>query len=81
MTDFDPIAHAQALRDRPQDFVSMVSVAMDAANLRAIRHAPTIEALKKAYSTPAKAAKDAGDTDLLKMLTESKDARKKELAG
>lgn len=76
---FDPTLHARAVRDRPQDFVTMVSIAMDAAQIRAIKQTTTLEALNKAFQVPAKAAKAAGDTELLRWLTEAKDARKGEL--
>jgi len=47
--------------------------------LQAIKHATTIAALKTAFSGPAKAARDAGDTELLGWLTEAKDKRKAQL--
>ena len=47
--------------------------------LRAIKHATTLAALKTAFSGPAKAARDTGDTELLGWLTEAKDKRKAQL--
>ena len=47
--------------------------------LQTIKHATTIAALKTAFSGSAKAARDAGDTELLGWLTEAKDKRKAQL--
>jgi hypothetical protein len=49
--------------------------------LQAIKRAPTLAALKTAFQASAKAARDAGDTELLSWLTNAKDKRKKELEG
>lgn len=79
MTDFDPAAHVQALRDCPQDFVSMVSIASDAKALHAIRRAGTMESLNATSQPLLRAAKAAGDTVLFDILKAAAGKRKGEL--
>lgn len=57
----------------------MAELWRDAKALQAIRRAATLEALKIAFQPSARAAKVAGDIELLGWLTGAKDRRKKEL--
>jgi hypothetical protein len=50
------------------------------ARLKAIRTAPDLEALKKVYFAASKAATETKDTEALRLFTEAKETRKKELA-
>lgn len=57
----------------------MAELWRDAKALQNIRRAATLEALKTAFQPAAKAAKAAGDIELLGWLMDAKDRRKKEL--
>lgn len=76
---FDPIAHSKAQHDHPEAFVTLRSIEAAVRALGAIRRAPTIDALDKAFQGPTKAAKKASDTDLVAMFTAAAKKRKGEL--
>lgn len=77
--DFDPILHIRQVRAHPTNYLTIASIVADAKALAAIKRAQTLEATNKAYQTPAKAAKAAGDAQLLNMLTDAAKVRKSEL--
>jgi len=76
---FDPYAYSKDIREHPERYMTLRSLVGDAAALRRIKQAPTLQALKEAFQPSAKAAKAAGDTLLLDMLTEAAKQRKIEL--
>lgn len=76
---FDPFAHARDVRAQPESYFHMSSIVAQVQAKRAIKRALTLADLNKAFQPPAKAAKDAGDTEGLAYLTEAAQKRRKEL--
>ncbi len=76
---FDPIAYAGDVKARPEAYVSMKDIAIEAAALKRVRHAASLEELKTLFQAFAKQARESGNIVFLDLLKERKDSRKKEL--
>jgi hypothetical protein len=68
------------IRAHPEKYVTLGEIVTSAVHLQALKRAPTLEALARAFQAPARAAKAANDTELLAMLTSAKDERKAALS-
>jgi hypothetical protein len=77
--DFNPFAYYADINANPEKYIRVSQIVRDVQDIRKIKHAATLQALNDAFQPPAKAAKKAGDTELLGWLTEAKDKRKLEL--
>jgi hypothetical protein len=78
--DFNPFAYHADINAHPERYIRVSQIVRDVQDIRKIKHAATLQALNDAFQPPAKAAKKAGDTELLGWLTEAKDKRKLELS-
>lgn len=79
MTDFDPFARAQDIREHPENYVSLQHC-MEIAQARiAIRRAKSLEEINKVFQPAAKKARAENDEELLGWLTEAAQKRKAEI--
>ncbi len=76
---FDPHAYHEDIKAHPEKYIALSKIVAEANATRAIRKAETLDALTVAFQAPAKAAKAAGNEELLGWLTEAAKKRRKEL--
>jgi len=77
--EFDPFAYHADYIKNPEKYISMAKIVAEANATRPIRKAETLEALTATFQPLAKAAKAAGNTEVLGWLTDAARRRKKEL--